>query len=388
LTQEEVSDILEEFERQKQKKGANAGGSSEDLRRASLAAKVGVPNATIFIENDQCDLNNHENNESKPFYVAYFHKLDGDNAYATITPEEAEECKVVDLKKKNFPIHMRKTLEYSQRAEEGIADMVEIDELNSASLLYNLGNRYAKDEIYTYVGPILLVLNPFKAILGSTGPEQAAKYQQFITTQSPFQLKRQLQPHNYAIAALAYRNLRHDRNRQAIVISGESGAGKTEQAKIAMNFLTQMGTGGSDSAAPGSSIGDKILACNPVLEGFGNSKTVRNNNSSRFGKYVLMYFALYEDKVFGARIKNYLLEKSRVVKVAPMERGYHVFYFLLKGASDEMLRSLFLTKTDGSRFNWKDFRYLKTGGDLPDKHDVDGFNEIQDTLKQLQFPDA
>ena len=260
--------------------------------------------------------------------------------------------------------------------------MVEIDELNSASLLYNLGNRYAKDEIYTYVGPILLVLNPFKAIPGSTAPEQAARHQQFITTSSPFQLKRQLQPHNYAIAALAYRNLRRDRNRQAIVISGESGAGKTEQAKIAMNFLTQMGSGGAESAAePGTSIGDKILACNPVLEGFGNSKTVRNNNSSRFGKYVLMYFALGEDKVFGARVKNYLLEKSRVVKVAPSERGYHVFYFLLKGASDEMLRSLFLTKTDGSRYNWKDFRYLKTGGDLPDKHDVDGFNEIQETLR-------
>ena len=286
------------------------------------------------------------------------------------------------MKKKNFPIHIRKTLEYSQRAEEGIADMVEIDELNSASLLYNLGNRYAKDEIYTYVGPILLVLNPFKAIPGSTAPEQAARYQQFITTSSPFQLKRQLQPHNYAIAALAYRNLRRDRNRQAIVISGESGAGKTEQAKIAMNFLTQMGSGGAESAAETeTSIGDKILACNPVLEGFGNSKTVRNNNSSRFGKYVLMYFALGEDKVFGARVKNYLLEKSRVVKVAPSERGYHVFYFLLKGASDEMLRSLFLTKTDGSRYNWKDFRYLKTGGDLPDKHDVDGFNEIQETLR-------
>ena len=92
--------------------------------------------------------------------------------------------------------------------------------------------------------------------------------------------------------------------------------------------------------------------------------------------------------MFGARIKNYLLEKSRVVKVAPMERGYHVFYFLLKGASDEMLRNLFLTKTDGSRYIWKDFRYLKAGGDLPDKHDIDGFNEIQDTLKQLQFSDS
>ena len=125
-----------------------------------------------------------------------------------------------------------------------------------------------------------------------------------------------------------------------------------------------------------------------MLEGFGNSKTVRNNNSSRFGKYVLMYFALHEDKVFGARIKNYLLEKSRVVKVAPLERSYHIFYFLLKGASDEMLRSLFLTKTDGSRFHWKDFKYLKTGGDLPDKHDKEGFDEIVETLQKLQFTDS
>ena len=312
---------------------------------------------------------------------AYFNKMEGDMAYVTLTEEEARECRVVELKKQNFPIHIEKTLECSANAEDGIADMVEIDELNSASLLYNLGTRYRKDQIYTYVGPILLVLNPFKSIPGAVGPELKAQFREFITTQSPFQLKRQLVPHNYAIAALAYRNLRKDRIRQGIVISGESGAGKTEQAKIAMNFLTALGTGVNESDDQGEDdIGDKILACNPILEGFGNSKTVRNDNSSRFGKYVLMYFALYEDKVFGARIKNYLLEKSRVVKVAPQERSYHIFYFLLRGASDDMLRSLFLTKTDGSRFVWKDFKYLNRGGDLSEKHDVDGFNELMVTL--------
>ena len=157
-----------------------------------------------------------------------------------------------------------------------------------------------------------------------------------------------------------------------------------------MDFLTALGKGDDEESIDpeAADIGEKILACNPVLEGFGNSKTVRNNNSSRFGKYVLMYFALYENRVFGARIKNYLLEKSRVVKVAPMERSYHVFYFLLKGAPDEMLRSLFLIKTDGSRYEWKDFRYLKTGGDLADSHDVEGFEEIMETLQALQFTEA
>lgn len=109
----------------------------------------------------------------------------------------------------------------------------------------------------------------------------------------PYQLKKSLPPHIYAISAISYRTLKDTRARQAIVISGESGAGKTESAKIAMNFLTDLGKMGGDSQV--GDIGAAILACNPVLEGFGNSKTVRNDNSSRFGKYVLMYFALFKD---------------------------------------------------------------------------------------------
>ena len=155
-----------------------------------------------------------------------------------------------------------------------------------------------------------------------------------------------MDPHIYALAAVAYRNLKETKVRQGIVISGESGAGKTESAKIAMDLLTKV-AGQSDD--PKEDIGKKILDCNPILEGFGNAKTVRNNNSSRFGKYTLMYFALRENKVYGARIKNYLLEKSRVVKVAPTERGYHIFYFLLRGAPIDLLEKLFLLKPNKDR---------------------------------------
>lgn len=146
---------------------------------------------------------------------------------------------------------------------------------------------------------------------------------------------------------MAYRTLKDTKARQAIVISGESGAGKTESAKVCMNFLTDLGK--SKDGPDVGDVGEKILACNPVLEGFGNSKTVRNDNSSRFGKYVLMYFSLDKDIIYGARVLNYLLEKSRVIKVADKERGYHAFYFLLRGAPIETLKPLFLTTDKGER---------------------------------------
>lgn len=168
------------------------------------------------------------------------------------------------------------------------------------------------------------------------------------------------------------------------MISGESGAGKTESAKVAMNFLTDLGKLGGAKSDVGD-VGESILACNPVLESFGNAKTVRNDNSSRFGKYVLMYFALDKDEIFGARIKNYLLEKSRVIKVADKERGYHVFYFLLRGAPKELLKDLCLTDAKGERLPISAFNYLKTGGELPEKHDVDGWDELLRTVKNLGF---
>ena len=149
-----------------------------------------------------------------------------------------------------------------------------------------------------------------------------------------------------------------------------------------MDFLTKCCVSGGD---PKDDIGKKILDCNPILEGFGNAKTVKNNNSSRFGKYVLMYFGLREDKVFGARIKNYLLEKSRVVKVAAMERGYHIFYFLTRGAPIHLLDKLFLLKPNKERIDPLEFQYLKNGGDLWGEHDTDGYNDVFKTFTDLKF---
>lgn len=125
-------------------------------------------------------------------------------------------------------------------AEDGCPDMVDIDELNNATLLYNLGNRYKRDDIYVYVGPILLALNPFKGIKGLNDNQNMLRYKEICESPTPLQLKKKLPPHIFTITALAYRNLKELKKRQAIVISGESGAGKTESAKIAMNFLTQV----------------------------------------------------------------------------------------------------------------------------------------------------
>jgi len=204
-----------------------------------------------------------------------------------------------------------------------------------------------------------------------------------VTSDAPLQIKRSLPPHSYALSALAYYSLRKEARRQGIVISGESGAGKTESAKVCMEFLTKLASIGGE---PGEDdIGKKILACNPVLEGFGNAKTVRNDNSSRFGKYVLMYFAINTDKVYGARTKNYLLEKSRVVMVAPNERGYHIFYFLLGGCDLVTLKELGLTKPDGKAYLWSDFKYLEKGGVRPGEDAGKEFREVLETMQKMNF---
>ena len=189
-------------------------------------------------------------------------------------------------------------------------------------------------------------------------------------------------PHSFALSALAYYSLRKEGKRQGIVISGESGAGKTESAKVCMEFLTKLASMSQSENEP--DIGKQILACNPILEGFGNAKTVRNDNSSRFGKYVLMYFGIHNDKVYGAMIKNYLLEKSRVVKVEKNERGYHIFYFLLGGLDNNTLNDLGLVKANGSTMVPKDFNYLKQGG-IREENAPKEFAEVLETMQKMQF---
>ena len=166
--------------------------------------------------------------------------MEGDKAKVTVIPEEISECKVGALKGNGVLIPLKDTLEFSEMANSGIADMVEIDELNPASLLYNLMTRYKRDEIYTYVGPILLVLNPFKKIEHLGLESTRLKYVEITRSNQPLQLKKSLDPHSYALSAQAYYSLRREGRRQGIVISGESGAGKTESAKVCMEFLTKL----------------------------------------------------------------------------------------------------------------------------------------------------
>ncbi|XP_020242077.1 myosin-1-like [Asparagus officinalis] len=215
---------------------------------------------------------------------------------------------------------------------DGVDDLMQLSYLNEPSVLYNLQYRYARDMIYTKAGPVLVAINPFKDVhlYGSD----------FIDA---YRHKVMEHPHVYAIADTAIREMTRDEINQSIIISGESGAGKTETAKIAMQYLAALGGG--------SGIENEILQTNPILEAFGNAKTLRNDNSSRFGKLIDIHFSSV-GKISGANIQTFLLEKSRVVQCAEGERSYHIFYQLCAGAPSTLREKLNLKSVD-------EYRYLK-----------------------------
>ena len=199
-----------------------------------------------------------------------------------------------------------------------IENMVQLNDLNNPSILHNLRIRFQQDTIYTSVGQILVSVNPFK-LLPIYTPEWLDKYKSGSRGQPP---------HCYGVADDAYRQMINNGDNHAIIISGESGAGKTEAMKLVLQYVAEV-SGKKETDGP--SLEEKILKANPVMEAFGNAKTTRNNNSSRFGKWTEINF----DKggaIIGGRIINYLLEKSRVVTQSENERNYHIFYQLLAGA--------------------------------------------------------
>ncbi|XP_078439934.1 myosin-1-like isoform X2 [Wolffia australiana] len=218
---------------------------------------------------------------------------------------------------------------------DGVNDLMQLSYLNEPSVLYNLEYRYGQDMIYTKAGPVLVSINPFKEV-DLYGDEYVEGYRSGSLDS----------PHVYAIADAAFCEMLRDERNQSIIISGESGAGKTEAAKITMQYLASLGGGGG--------IEYEILQTNPILEAFGNAKTSRNDNSSRFGKLIEIQFG-GDGKISSARIQTFLLEKSRVVQCADGERSYHVFYQLCHGAPSDLKEKLNL-KAVG------DYEYLKQGG--------------------------
>ncbi|AQK62955.1 Myosin-12 [Zea mays] len=208
----------------------------------------------------------------------------------------------------------------------GVDDMTKLAYLHEPGVLHNLSCRYGLNEIYTYTGNILIAVNPFQRL--------PHLYDVHMMEQYKGASFGELSPHLFAIADACYRALINDQASQAILVSGESGAGKTETTKMLMRYLAFMG---GRSGTEGRTVEQQVLESNPVLEAFGNAKTVKNNNSSRFGKFVEIQFDKH-GKISGAAVRTYLLERSRVCQVSDPERNYHCFYMLCSAPPEDVKR--------------------------------------------------
>jgi len=206
----------------------------------------------------------------------------------------------------------------------GVDDMTKLAYLHEPGVLHNLSTRYGLDEIYTYTGSILIAINPFKRVPHLYDSQMMEQYKGATFGE--------LSPHVFAVADAAYRVMINEGISQAILVSGESGAGKTESTKMLMRYLAYMGGRG---VTEGRSVEQQVLESNPVLEAFGNAKTVRNNNSSRFGKFVELQFDK-NGRISGAAVRTYLLERTRVCQVSDPERNYHCFYMLCAAPPEDI----------------------------------------------------
>eukprot|EP01094_Clydonella_sp_ATCC50884_P015120 TRINITY_DN2569_c0_g1_i1.p1 TRINITY_DN2569_c0_g1~~TRINITY_DN2569_c0_g1_i1.p1 ORF type:complete len:1924 (-),score=743.67 TRINITY_DN2569_c0_g1_i1:162-5840(-) len=237
-------------------------------------------------------------------------------------------------------------------------DLVLVDNMNEGLIIHNLRERFKRNQIYTNIGTILVSVNPFQRLPLYT-PSMIDKY--FHSGGN-----RRLPPHVFAIADNAYKAMVYDHKNQSILISGESGAGKTEATKQCLSFFAEVA--GSENG-----VEERVIQANPILEAFGNAKTVRNNNSSRFGKYMEIHFNK-RGKIVGARTENYLLEKSRVVFQAEGERTYHIFYQLVKGN---------LARRYKLKPNPEEYRYLRGSG-CTAVEDIDDKAEFVDLCKAME----
>lgn len=254
---------------------------------------------------------------------------------------------------------------------ESAEDLTNLSHLNEPAILQAIKLRYAHKEIYTYSGIVLIAINPFARVDSLYVPQMVQIY---AGKQRSSQA-----PHLFAIAEEAYTDMLRDVKNQTVVVSGESGAGKTVSAKYIMRYFATRGAPGTGGKPSGrmdaiSNTEEQILATNPVMEAFGNAKTTRNDNSSRFGKYIEIMFDS-KTSIIGARIRTFLLERSRLVFQPLRERSYHIFYQLVAGASDEERERLGLLPVE-------QFDYLNQGAD-PIIDGVDDKEEFEATKRSL-----
>ena len=337
----------------------------------------------------------------------------------------------------------------------GVPDVLHLPNVTEASLLHALRIRYNRDEIYTSAGPILISVNPYKTITLKPGGEDLYSEERMMlyrnstlhclssmsaaaasAASSSTSLPNVLPCHLFQVADRAYNSLLssvitnevephmieedplimmekdHEQNRknhivrnQSIIISGESGAGKTEATKKIMQYLARVtkdklsSSGGDKLSKSGaaanvtattigngskvvSSLEDRVLSSNPLLESFGNARTLKNDNSSRFGKFIKISFNTNTGSIVGASISNYLLEKTRITTQIEGERNYHIFYQIFSGAEDGMLEKLQLDKGIAA------FRYLGNRSMLKSRRDASAFEETMTCLDQIGLTES
>ena len=267
--------------------------------------------------------------------------------------------------------------------------MVATKDINEVDLLYNLKNRLSEEKTFTNVGPTLIIVNPFKNIKNIYCHEKIEYYIEKQENENPELREKITEPHLYDLVLIAIREiLKPNPKNQSLIISGESGAGKTVATKNSMECITYFFSKFNKNIFTNNTetpLEKKILDCNPILEGFGNAKTLRNDNSSRFGKYVKIKFNNETNIIEGAEMYTYLLEKSRITELSSKERNFHIFYFLLKGADDSFLNELYL-KRDIKYYNY--LWHNKTGAqiiDVPSINDIECYKEIMDCFKSTNF---
>ncbi|CAI2312949.1 unnamed protein product [Caenorhabditis sp. 36 PRJEB53466] len=258
-------------------------------------------------------------------------------------------------------------------------DMAMLTCLNEASVLHNLKQRYFSNLYYTYSGLFCVVINPYKRI---------PIYTDTIAEQFKCKKRKEMPPHIFAVADEAYRSMLQERDDQSILCTGESGAGKTENTKKVIQYLAYVANRSLSKYRKASvdldtstnrvmgQLEEQLLQANPILEAFGNSKTVKNDNSSRFGKFIRVHFDA-TGCISGANIEFYLLEKSRVLKQAVNERSFHIFYQLLKGLSKSQ-REQYLIEDSLSKYNFITNGDAKLAG-------VDDAAEMKETLQAMSI---
>ncbi|CAI5762855.1 unconventional myosin-X-like isoform X1 [Podarcis lilfordi] len=266
-----------------------------------------------------------------------------------------------------------KVLPMHRSSMEGVEDMSMLGDLHEAAILLNLHQRYQQDHIYTNIGSILVSVNPYKPIAGLYDADAIDLYRQHCLGELP--------PHIFATASECYSCLWRRHDSQCVLISGESGAGKTESTKLLLKFLSAMSQTslGGPASEKSTHVEEAIMESSPVLEAFGNAKTVYNNNSSRFGKFIQLHFSQH-GHIQGGRVTDYLLEKNRVVHQNPEERNYHIFYALLAGVSEEHREALVLLEP-------KSYRYLNQSGCVTNENldDKEMFSKVMTALEVMGF---